>query len=142
MTDFPDPGGDKDVWATKLKAWNFTEHNTDGSHGGDPTRKDSDDNNMVKSHAYLTRTAGFVTVWTGSGTTNAVTGWVGDTDNPVGAGLQIAEMRGGGGGSLPHPFISFFVAKGKYFEVKQSGVTMIINWTPFVAGGGAPIDQD
>ena len=114
----------------------------DDSFNGDvPVTVDSDSVTLAKNHAYLAQTSGFVTAYilisTGGGN---LAGFVGITTNPAGAGVKVAN-------SLPSTskgaFISFFVPNGKYFEITEGGAeTIVITWTPFVSGGGAPIDQD
>jgi len=107
--------------------------------GSNPTANDSESNTMLKAHAYLAQTAGFVTTWASS-TVGSLKGYVGTTTNPAGAGTQVAQNTSGGG--TGDPFISFFVGNGKYFEITQTGGTVTILWTPLVSGGAAPIDQD
>lgn len=107
--------------------------------GGDPTTDDSESQPMAKAHAYLTQTAGFVTAWTASQNTAALNGYVGTTDDPAGAGTQVAMNSSA---NNARPFVSFFVGSGKYFELTHSTVAVTITWTPSISGGGAPIDQD
>jgi hypothetical protein len=111
----------------------------DSIKGDAPTANDSEANAMLKAHAYLAQTSGFVTAFlTNSG--NALAGYVGATDDPAGAGTQVGSCQGDGG--TEDPFLSFFVGSGKYFEITISAGTPTITWTPLVSGGGAPIDQD
>ena len=110
--------------------------------GDTPTIKDSTNANFAKTHAYRTQTAGFVTAWA-AGTANELKGFVHTTNNPAGAGTQVAQSQTDGASD---PFISFFVGfestTGIFFEVTQIGATTTILWTPLISGGAAPIDQD
>ena len=106
--------------------------------GDDPTANDSESNAMLKSHAYFTQTAGFVTAYDIDDQT-LIAGYVHTTSNPAGAGTKVAQMQAAVVNS--DQFISFFVANGKYFEVTAGG-TPTITWTPFILGGGAPVDHD
>ena len=102
--------------------------------GDIPVTVDSESNNLVKAHAYKAQTAGFVDARVG-GSVNLL-GYVGVTDDPVGAGTMLAYVV-----TTSNETIHFFVASGKYFEITSSGAPTIA-WTPLIAGGDAPIDQD
>ncbi len=111
--------------------------------GDVPTLKDSGgSDDLEKAHAYRTQTAGFVTAWA-DGSANEIKGFVHTTNNPAGAGTQVAQSKVQGADDA---FISFFVGfettTGIFFEVTQTGATVVITWTPLIAGGAAPIDQD
>lgn len=106
--------------------------------GDVPTANDSESNAMLKSHAYLTQTSGFVDVII-LNTTNAIQFYVGTTNDPLGAGTLTAQQRSNSASSDSH--VNSFVANGKYFEIVSSS-TPTIYWTPLVSGGAAPIDQD
>lgn len=106
--------------------------------GDVPTINDSESNAMLKSHAYLTQTSGFVDVII-LNTTNAIQFYVGTTNDPLGAGTLTAQQRSNSASSDSH--INSFVANGKYFEIVSSSIPTIY-WTPLVSGGAAPIDQD
>ena len=110
--------------------------------GDNPTLNDSESNAMLVAHAYLTQTAGFVGVTRfNQSSVVRVSGYVGTTTDPAGAGLLVANDRDDGADD--ESGLNFFVAKGKYFEIVHSGGgTSTINWTPLISGGGAPIDQD
>ncbi len=107
--------------------------------GDSPTVNDSQSNPMLKAHAYLTQTSGFVTAFKDD-TGNTISGYVGATNDPVGAGLLIASSQHTA--SPGNPFVSFFVGDGKYFEINTAATGPVITWTPLVGSGGAPIDQD
>ena len=107
--------------------------------GDNPTANDSESNPMLKSHAYLTQTAGFVNAFMNSTDVNWLEAYVGTTSDPYGAGIKIDASRNLESGAFN---VSFFVAKGKYFELRHVNQVLTINWTPLIAGGGAPIDQD
>ncbi len=111
------------------------------SPGDVPVSVDSDSQTMAKAHAYLAQTSGFVTAWMQTTDTNAIKGYVGTTNNPAGAGTQVAENRVSDGVGM-NGFVSFYVPDGKYFELTQTTVVLTIIWTPYVTGGGNPIDQD
>jgi len=106
------------------------------------TNKDSDNNTMLKSHAYLAQTTGFVTVKQSAGDNAVVYCYVGTTDDPAGdVGLNSIEVGQFNGVSYDESF-QFFVPNGKYFEVVQSTYTPTIYWAPLCSGGANPIDQD
>lgn len=122
--------------STKLATTAYTHTLTEG---GDPSANDSDATDMLKSHTYLTQSAGFVTAFI-TNDENALSGYVGATDNPVGVGTLVATTTVVGN-AANDPFISFFVGNGKYFEVIAVGVPTII-YTAFDSSAGAPADQD
>ncbi len=107
--------------------------------GDDPVSVDSGSDPMLKAHAYKAQTLGMVTAWTNTNSVSAIKGYVGTTNDPAGAGVQVGEN---GSGSSIKSFVSFLVAKDKYFELTHSAAVVNITWTPIVAGGGNPIDQD
>lgn len=107
--------------------------------GDDPNNVDSESNAMLKAHAYLAQTSGFVNAFIDNDE-NALSGYVGNTNNPAGAGTLIARNTVVGN-AANDPFIFLFVGNGKYFEIVAVGTPTII-WTPLVSGGAAPIDQD
>ncbi len=134
---------DKD-WTPKLEKliYRLIARKTSASAGADgdvPTANDSEPTAMLKDHAYLTQTSGFVDAIINS-TSNAVQGFVGTTNDPAGAGTNVQHQRSNAAAS--DSCIHFFVGNGKYFEIVAAGDTPTIYWTPLVAGGGAPIDQD
>ncbi len=107
--------------------------------GDSPTVNDSQSNPMLKSHAYLAQTAGFVTAFVND-SGNTINGYVGSTNDPPSAGILMGSSQHTA--SPGNPFISFFVGSGKYFEITMATSTPTITWTPLVASGAAPIDQD
>ena len=106
--------------------------------GGTATTVDSESNTLLKAHAYLTQTAGFV-----GGNVNSQTadlrGYIGATTDPAGAGTRVQRARVLTGSEYAN--IYFFVPNGAYFEVTNDGAPAI-TWTPLVVGGASPIDQD
>ena len=106
--------------------------------GGTSSRVDSDGNNMLKTHAYLAQTAGFVNAYI-TGAAGFIDIYVGATDNPAGVGDMIDRGEHTTAGDKSN--VDLFVANGKYFEIRSDGAP-IIWWTPFISGGAAPVDQD
>ncbi len=107
--------------------------------GDDPVTVDSDAQTMVKAHAYLAQTLGYVTAWSNTASTSAIKGYVGTTNNPAGAGTQVGEN---GSQTSIKSFVSFLVGNGNYFELTHAAAVVNITWTPIVSGGANPIDQD
>ena len=96
---------------------------------GEYTKEDDDSNAMVKAHAYLANQDGVVTAFftSGSAKGNALSGFVGATTDPAGAGDMVARNHAG---DTDHAaFISFRVPSGKYFECTGTG-TVEIWWSP------------
>ena len=108
--------------------------------GDNPTANDSESNAMLKDHAYLTQGPGFVNASLGAGNADVLKVYVHTTNDPAGAGTLMDNQRSDGGSGFGGVFT--FVASGKYFEVTHASATPTINWTPLVASGAAPIDQD
>ena len=106
--------------------------------GDDYTVNDSESNAMLKSHAYLTQTSGFVSAII-INTINTIQAYVGTTNDPAGAGTLVQQQ--GANIAYGDASVQFFVANGKYFEI-ASGSTPIILWTPLAVSGAAPVDQD
>ena len=100
---------------------------------------DSEANAMLKAHAYLVQTAGFVSAWVPTNTSGQLTGYIGTTTDPAGENTPAAIALNDSG---TDPFIYFFVPNGQYFEITQATQTPTIKWTPLVSGGAAPVDQD
>lgn len=126
-----------EIQITSGGALNETNINT----GGTATLNDSESNAMVKSHAYLAQTAGFVGSFFSGGAQVSIFGYIGSTDDPAGAGtrVQASDLTGAAGG---RPNVFFFVPSGQYFEIVAGAGDLRIVWTPLVSGGAAPIDQD
>ena len=101
------------------------------------TADDSESNAMLKSHAYLAQTAGFVTVF--ASTDNRMQLYVGATNDPAGAGTLVNESHATNTDRIN---VHAFVPNGRYFEVTLSSETPTIIWTGMVNGGAKPVDQD
>jgi len=113
----------------------YVDNTTDGDV---PVLTDSEANTLLKDHAYLAQTSGFVTAWSASNTAQSVRGFVGTTTDPSGTGVLVGLNIT----STLRPFVSFFVGNGKYFEILLTDVAANISWTPYVTGGANPVDQD
>jgi len=107
--------------------------------GVTPTANDSESNAMLKGHAYLAQTSGYVNAYVDAGAGNQLKGFIGTSSNPAGAGTKVALNSGSTGDSTN---ITMFVPNGRYFEVTVTADTPTILWTSLIAGGGDPIDQD
>jgi hypothetical protein len=92
---------------------------------------------MLKAHAYLAATSGFVTAF--ASTDNRMQLYVGATNDPAGAGTLVDESHATNADRIN---VHSFVPKGRYFEVTLSSETPTIIWTALVSGGAAPADQD
>lgn len=105
------------------------------------TVQDSESQTMLKAHAYLTATDGFVAVRSPIGAAGEViSGYVGTTSDPAGAGDLIQRGAGDGAGDTISLF--FAVKSGEYFEITDSGSnTPDIRW---MSRGtlSKPVDQD
>lgn len=107
--------------------------------GGVSTLNDSEANPMAKDLAYLTQTAGFVTVYNTVATNAILQGFVDTDTDPEDGGTVVAQSRTATTGA---PSITFFIATGKYFELVQSAQSPTVVWTPIVLGGAAPIQSE
>lgn len=105
---------------------------------GDSTGADSESDDFAKAHAYSAPTDGIVTAWTTIGNGINIKGYVGDTDDPAGAGTQEAQCTNYQGEGN---FISFPVPKDKYWEVTSNGTVDAIRWRA-IGTLSAPVDQD
>ena len=135
MAENPTVGGSDGTWGTELNA--VLDELRTKTAGDIPTINDSESNEMLKFHAYKVQTSGFVTA-RASSTANILVGWVGDTNDPAGAGIRVIHSKV----AADSPSIAFFVPNGKYFEITITTATPTIVWTPLVSGGAAPVDQD
>lgn len=91
------------------------------------TNLDSENNAMLKAHAYQAATAGWVTATGNLGTTGAtLKGYVGLTTNPAGAGDLIAAEKNAAAPDEDRA-ICFPVAKDEYFEITCTD-TPTIRW--------------
>jgi len=134
--------GDTD-WNTAMLAYLAVEHNTDGTHKvySAYTTLDSENNTMVKAHAYLAATNGWVFAYdTDTDTGESLYVYVGTTTDPAGAGDLIQASEAAGINMTQS--VCAAVAKGEYFEVRtDSGGTPVIRWKS--AGTlSKPVDQD
>lgn len=107
----------------------------------DYTNKDSDNNNLLKSHAYKAVTAGYVKGFVSlSGTGQYIRGYVGPTSDPAGAGTLIDSHSQDTTGNVIN--VDFNVAKGRYFEIITSSSNAVtINWASY-GPLKEPIDYD
>ncbi|MDD5381861.1 MAG: hypothetical protein PHG53_09545 [Phycisphaerae bacterium] len=102
------------------------------------TTKDSNNDDMVASHAYKATINGFVYAEAGLTAAQTLYGYVGTTNDPYGAGVrvgyQLAATSSGGS-------IAFEVAIDEYFEIRTTGSSLVIR---FKGRGtlGNPVDQD
>ena len=105
------------------------------------TSEDSEGNSMLKSHAYLAATDGFVVASVdsnGSGTN--LKGYVGTTNDPAGAGDLVGYNSYAG--SAHGESICFPVAEGEYFEITTTATgTPSILWKS-MGTLSKPVDQD
>ena len=103
------------------------------------TANDSDTNAMLKAHAYLAITDGFVYVTAiPLPQYSSLNGYVGNTNDPAGAGLliQVDAINI----NNQNVSINFSVRRGEYFEVTTTG-TPNIYWRS-VGVLRNPVDQD
>jgi len=105
------------------------------------TDEDSDNNAMLKTHAYKAATSGIVEAYvTPSGVGQNIRGYVGATDDPVGAGTQIQYRSIDGAGNVIG--FTMHVAEDEYFELRTSSANAInIQWKSY-GTLSKPIDQD
>lgn len=114
----------------------------DMTKGAAPTANDSDATAMLKAHAYLAQTSGFVNAFHTANSSGQLNGYVGATTDPAGAGTLVDNQIINAGGSA-YPHVHFFVPNGMYFEITTAAAAALsIVWTPMKSGGAAPIDQD
>lgn len=102
------------------------------------TNLDSDAQAMTKDHAYLAMTDGMVFAYGDINGGSLFQIFVGDTDDPVGAGTLIQKDEGS---DKRWRSLCALVAKGEYFEVTGVGGAAYINWKSFGALS-APVDQN
>lgn len=104
------------------------------------TDEDSESNTMLKSHAYLAATDGCAYAYVTNENTKFLRGYVGATDDPVGAGDMIDQSYSITGSARAG--VAMEVAEGEYFEVTYDGSnTPVIRWK---SRGtlSKPVDQD
>lgn len=87
---------------------------------------DSEGNAMVKDHAYLAQSDGFVCATVPERVPLYIRGYVGLTNDPVGAGDRVGYngYSGTGYGSG----VNFLVAKNEYFEITSNEAVVTIFW--------------
>jgi hypothetical protein len=102
------------------------------------TDEDSNTDTMLKAHAYLAATSGFVTAYSALGAGRNLKGYVGATNDPAGAGDLVQSIVSQEDTNTVS--ISFPVAAGKYFEITGDG-TPVIRWVS-VGALSKPVDQD
>ena len=104
------------------------------------SNQDDDGNAMLKAHAYLANQDGFVTASVNLTNGATVYGHIGATDDPAGAGTEIA--RESNTADTGYRYVTFPVAKGKYFELTTTSANAItIYWHP-VGVLVKPTDQE
>lgn len=102
------------------------------------TNKDSEDNILVKNHAYKAATNGVVQIRAEGATAATLNGYVGGTSDPAGAGTQYVHgVIQSANDALNGTMV---VAKDQYFEVTGT-CTMYIYWRSF-GTLSKPVDQD
>lgn len=104
------------------------------------TNLDSENNAMLKSHAYLAASGGCVSALVTNENGKYLRGYVGTTNDPAGAG-DLIDHSGSITGSA-RAGISMEVSEGEYFEVTYNGSnTPTIRWK---SRGtlSKPVDQD
>jgi len=142
------PANSDTDWNTKMLAYLAIEHNTDGTHKDavkSPfsalTLNDSESNAMLKAHAYLAATDGFIHVNTVSTDGKVLRGYIGATTDPAGAG-SLVQVHVNEGSGLKYESISFSVAKDEYFEITYDGTQAPSIFWRSVGTLSSPVDQD
>lgn len=104
------------------------------------TDLDSEGNAMLKAQAYLAVTDGYVTAFVGSSAAaQGMNAYIGLTNNPAGAGIQVQAQSTTVEGYFS---ASFPVAKDEYFELTTtSGNAITIRWKS-IGTLSNPVDQD
>ena len=148
MAELPTDGADEGAWGVKLNAFINVEHNADGTHNigslisfSAMSVVDSEDNTLIKAHAYLAGSDGFV-VAHGRGASNQFLNlYIGGTDDPAGAGTLVSQADSQDTNGKIN--VSFAVASGEYFELTSDmsleGPAII--WRS-VGTLSKPVDQD
>jgi len=105
------------------------------------TNKDSEENAMLKSHAYKAATDGEVSATVLSLNKNEyIRAFVGTTDDPAGAGTLIDRHEGISDVEGANHGVHALVAKDEYFEILCSNTPTIL-WKSFGVLS-KPVDQD
>ncbi len=148
MAVLPTDGGSEGVWCALYNAYLLVEHNADGTHDigslisfSAMSVVDSEDNTLIKAHAYLAGSDGFV-VAHGRGASNQFLNlYIGDSDDPAGAGTLVSQADSQDSNGKIN--VSFSVASGEYFEITSDmsleGPAII--WRS-VGTLSKPVDQD
>ena len=100
---------------------------------------DSESNAMLKAHAYKAATAGFVTAYISLTTGQTLKGYVGDTNDPEGAGWLVQSLSAPGNATYA---ITMYVGKDEYFEVTTTSSGAVTMRWKSVGTLSKPIDQD
>lgn len=135
-------------WGTSYNEFLQVSHNADGTIKssavtsyafGESTNLDSDGNPMAKAHAYLAMQDGFVVAWSSSAAATQLSGYVGTTTDPAGAGTLVSYTYNAttGQGNIFFP-----VKSGKYFEITvNSTQSVTIRWFP-IGTLSAPVNNN
>ena len=145
MADWPADGDTN--WNAAMLAYLAVSFNTDGTPKTSvfglsaATNEDSNGDTMLKAHAYKAATDGVVMVVVTIGTAGrACRGYVGNTNDPAGAGTQYGVAVGNGTSGDEFSFI-MEVPKNRYFEITLATDTPTIYWRSRRALS-KPVDQD
>ena len=104
------------------------------------TAADSEANDMLKAHAYLAATDGFVCAYvTGSGNGQYLRGYKDGTDDPAGAGEKLQDHTVQ---NTEETSICFSVAEGEYFEIITDSTNEVTIYWRSMGTLSAPVDQD
>lgn len=104
-------------------------------------KNDSEGNEMLKAHAYLAATDGFVSVQAVLGAAQLLSGFVDDTSNPAGAGIKVQESESDAAGQSRSIFL--VVAAGEHFEITSGANDASINiYWKSIGTESKPEDQD
>ena len=97
------------------------------------TNQDSEGNAILKAHAYLAKSAGFISAQCDLAEGKDLWGFVGLTNDPAGAGIMVGRAEAGpSSGAAVWKNITFLVAKGEYFEITTDDADdPIIYWKSF-----------
>lgn len=107
------------------------------------TNEDSDAQALAKDHAYLAATDGFVHVMASDfDQEDYLNGYVGNTDDPSGAGDLIESEIQGSNSNNAVVSIGFEVAAGEYFEITSTAGAIDNIWWKSRGTLSKPVDQD
>jgi len=102
------------------------------------TNEDSENNAMLRAHAYKAQTDGFVSVTCVNDSNETLSGYVGLTNDPAGAGDLIQRFFGFDPNAVTS--LAFLVAKDEYFEVTYTGTQEPVIWWKSFGALQKPID--